>query len=355
MRMIGTVAAALALGLTILPAAAEPTLRVGFCAKTVSAAAAPFAIAAKLGWFAAAGFEVELVPLPGSADCVKFVGTGELRYALPSVEPLGQFRPQGIAAKVYYTAYQGFTYGVAVPADSPIRTVKDLKGKIIGVTSIASGGTLVGRAMVAEAGFDPDKDVSIVVAGEGAQTAALLRSHQVDAVSQFDTQFALIENAGIPLRRLPSDSMDHFPANGFIALEATLAARRAEAVALAQGYAKGTIFAINNPEAAVRILWEEFPQTRPTGKDPETALNDDTKTLEARIANWKLDKGDVTHWGESNEAHYQAYLDFLLKWGVLKQAVKAGDLVTNDLVAEIDDFDPAAIAGAAKTYRYARP
>jgi NitT/TauT family transport system substrate-binding protein len=151
-RLTRAVAAALALGVLAAPAAAETTLRVGFCAKTVSAAAAPFAIAAKLGWFAAAGFTVELVPLPGSADCVKFVGTGELRYALPSIEPLGQFRPQGIAAKVFYTAYQGFTYGVAVPADSPIRTVKDLKGKTIGVTSIASGGTLVGRALVAEAG-----------------------------------------------------------------------------------------------------------------------------------------------------------------------------------------------------------
>jgi energy-coupling factor transporter ATP-binding protein EcfA2 len=69
----------------------------------------------------------------------------------------------------FYTAYQGFTDGIAVPADSPINTIRDLKGKTIGVTSIASGGNLVGRALAAEAGFDPDKDVSIVVADEGAQ------------------------------------------------------------------------------------------------------------------------------------------------------------------------------------------
>ena len=359
MSKTGAIAAgaALALALAALgarPAIAEETLRVGWCAKTMSAATAPFAIATKMRWFAQAGLKIELVPLPGSADCVKFVGTGELRYALPSIEPLAQFRPQGIAAKVFYTAYQGFTYGIAVPADSPIKTIKDLKGKTIGVTSIASGGTLVGRALVAEAGFDPDKDVSIVVAGEGSQTAALLRSRQVDAVSQFDTQFALIENAGIPMRRLDSSSMDHFPANGFIALEATLKARRAEAIGLAQGYAKGTIFAINNPEAAVRILWEVFPQTRPTGKDEATALREDVKTLQARIPSWKLDRGGVTHWGESNEPNYQAYLDFLLKWGVLKQPVKAGDVITGELLADIDAFDPAEIAAAARAYRYAQ-
>jgi NitT/TauT family transport system substrate-binding protein len=349
---IGAVALAAALGLAVLPARAETTLRVGWCAKMVSAAAAPYAIANKLGWFA--GFTVELVPLAGSADCVKFVGTGELLYAVPSVEPLGQFRPQGIAAKVFYTAYQGNIYGLAVPADSPIKTVRDLKGKIIGVNSIASAGTLVARALAAENGFDPDKDVSIVVAGEGAQTAALLRSHQVDAVSQFDTQFTLVENAGIPLRLLPTPSIDRFPSNGFIALEATLKTHRAEAVALAQGYAKGTIFAINNPEAAVRILWEVLPQTRATGKDEATALRDDIKTLQARIANWKLEKAGVTRWGENSEANYQAYLDFLLKWGVLKEPVKAADIVTNDLLAEVNGFDAAAVMAEAKAYRYAQ-
>jgi NitT/TauT family transport system substrate-binding protein len=323
----------LAASLCAAPAAAESSLRVGWCAKTVSAAAAPFAVATKMGWLAQAGFSLDLVPLPGSADCVKFIGTGELRYALPSIEPLAQFRPQGITAKVFYTAYQGFTYGIAVPADSPIKTIKDLKGKTIGITSLASGGNLVGRALAAEAGLDPDKDVSIVVAGEGAQTAALLRSHQVDAVSQFDTQFAMIENAGIPMRRLASASIDHFPANGFIALEETLKLHRAEAATLAQAYAKGTIFAISNPEAAV--------------------LHDDVKTLEARIVNWRLEKGGVKRWGESDEANYQAYLDFLLKWGVLKAPVKAQDVVTNDVLAEIDAFDPAEVAAAAKAFRYA--
>jgi hypothetical protein len=79
------------------------------------------------------------------------------------------------------------------------------------------------------------------------------------------------------------------------------------------------------------------------------------RTLAARMVNWQLNKGDVTRWGESNMPHYQAYLDFLLTWGVLKQPMQAPDLVTNDLLAEIDDFDPGDVAGAAKAYRYARP
>lgn len=354
MRRLKNIVLLAALALTALGGAramAETTLRVGFCSKTLNAAVAPFAVATKLGWFAASGFKVELVPMPGSADCIKFLGTGDVPYALPSVEPLGQFRPQGIAAKVFYTAYQGNIYGLAVPADSPIKTVKDLKGKTIGVSSIASGGTLVARALVTESGFDPDKDVHIVVAGEGNQAAALVRSHQIDALAHFDTQFALIENAGVKLRMLDTPSIDRFPSNGFVALEERLKTHRAEAVALAQGYAKGTVFTIANPEAAIRILWEVYPQTKPVGKDDETALRDATKTLDARIANWKLAKSGVRRWGESSEANYQAYLDFLLKWGVLKQPVKASDVVTNDLLDEIDQFDAAKLADQAVAYQ----
>jgi NitT/TauT family transport system substrate-binding protein len=78
-----------------------------------------------------------------------------------------------------------------------------------------------------------------VVAGEGAQTAALLRSKQVGALSQFDTQYAMVENAGQKLRQLPLGEMAPFPGNGLFALEKTLADRHAEAVALGRGLAIG--------------------------------------------------------------------------------------------------------------------
>src|SRR5205085_6701438 len=242
-------------------AQAQTTVKVAWCARTVSSAAAPYAIATKMGWFAKDGIKVELVPMPGSTDCVKAVATKDVQYGLPSIEPLAIIRPQGIKSKNFYTAYRANIYGIAVPEDSPIKTFADLKGKTIGVTSMASAGVIVARALAKNNGFDPDKDVSIVVAGEAAQTAALLRSHQVDALSQFDTQYALTENAGAKLRLLDTKDITLFPSNGFIALEETLTNKRAEAVAVGKGYAMGTVFALANPEAAIRILWEVFPQT----------------------------------------------------------------------------------------------
>jgi NitT/TauT family transport system substrate-binding protein len=332
-------------------AAAQNTVKVAWCARTVSSAAAPFAIATKMGWFKDSGIAVQLVPLPGSTDCVKSVATKDVQYGLPSIEPLAIIRPQGVKIKNYYTAYQGNIYGIAVPEDSPIKTFADLKGKKIGVTSMASAGVIVARALAKNNGFDPDKDVSIVVAGEAAQTAALLRGKQVDALSQFDTQYALTENAGAKLRMLDTKDIEKFPSNGLIALEERLANNRAEAVALAQGYAKGTVFAIANPEAAIRILWEVFPQTKPTGKSEADAMRDDVKTLEARAKSWRLESVGAKHWGDNLVANYDAYVDFLIKNGVLKQKLPATDLVTNDLIGDINKFDAKAIEAQAKGWK----
>jgi NitT/TauT family transport system substrate-binding protein len=179
----------------------------------------------------------------------------------------------------------------------------------------------------------------------------MVRSKQVDALSQFDTQYAMVENAGVKLRLLDTKEIDRFPSNGFLALEETLKNKRKEAIGVARGYAKGTVFAITNPEAAVRILYEVFPQTKPTGKDEATAIRDDVKVLQARAVNWKLDKAGVKRWGENSEANYAAYADFMQKYGITKEKVDGKDLITNELIDEINKFDPAKVAAEAKGYK----
>jgi len=337
--------------LSIADAVAQTNVRVGWCSRTVAAPVAPFAIATKMGWFEKAGIKVDLVPLPGSTDCVKLVATKELQASLPSAEPLAIIRPLGVKAKFFYTAYQGNIYGIAVPADSAVKSISDLKGKKIGVTSMASAGVIVARALAKQAGMDPDKDIIIMVAGESAQTAALLGSKQIEALSQFDTQYALTENAGAKLRLLDHPEIKKFPSNGFVALEDFLKDNRKQAVALAQGYAMGTVFAMANPEAAIRILWEVYPQTKATGKDEATALRDDLLTLEARAKNWRYEPVDGKRWGDNVEANYQSYMEWLLAQGVIKEKTSASDIIPNDLLDDINRFDAAAVTADARAYK----
>ena len=39
------------------------------------------------------------------------------------------------------------------------------------------------------------------------------------------------------------------------------------------------------------------------------------------------------------------------KWGIAKTRVSAKDLITDELIGEIDNFDPAKIVAEAKAYK----
>jgi NitT/TauT family transport system substrate-binding protein len=155
----------------------------------------------------------------------------------------------------------------------------------------------------------------------------------------------------VKLRRLKHPSIDKFPSNGFIAMEDTLVKNRKEAVAIAQGYAMGTLFAINNPEAAIRILWEMWPQTKSTSKDEATALTHDISTLNARAVSWRLESVGAKQWGENLVENYQAYFDWLLANGTIKEKASAADVLDNSLLGDINKFDQAAVIKAAKEWK----
>jgi NitT/TauT family transport system substrate-binding protein len=328
-------------------------LKVGWCSQIVTSAGAPFYIGKEMGWWQEENLELEVLPIAGSTACVQQTATGAVDVSLPSVEPIaiGRQPSKGIKTKIFYTAYQGNIYGIAVPEDSPIRELRDLKGKRIGVTSMTSGGAPVAKALAASVGLDPDADISLVVAGEGPETAAVLKQGQVDALSQFDTQYALVENAGIKLRLIRAPEFDGFPSNGFTVTDQWLSRNEQAAIALGRGYAKGTIFAIANPEAAVKIFWKYNPDARPTGKSDEEALREGVNVLNARIANWKLEKAGVSKWGENNVRNYASYIKYLTDQGLIAEPVQAEDVVTNQWIDQINNFDPKKIEEAAREWR----
>ena len=96
---------------------------------------------------------------------------------------------------------------------------------------------------------------------------------------------------------------------------------------------------------------EVFPQTKATGKEETVALRDDISTLNARAKSWDYKKVGGTRWGDNVTANYSAYMDWLLKNAVIKEKVVVADMVTNDLLDEINTFDTAAISAEAKAYK----
>lgn len=342
-------AAVLAAGFTTTTASAEDKLdkvRLGWCSQTLNATIAPIAIAQKMGWFKEKGIEVEVLSLNGSSDCARNVATGEVDAAFGAPEPVALLRSQGVDIKVFATGYRRNIFGLAVPEDSEIKTYADMKGKTIGVTTMSSVGVVIARAVLENAGLNAQSDVKIVVSGPPAQSAALIRSGQVDLLSHWGTNYLLVERSGVPLRRIEDASISAFPANSFVGMQKKIEKDGDKLAALARGYFMGTAFALKYPEKASDILYEMYPHIKPLSMSDEVSrqLNVDLIAEEGQVKT--LEEGAV--WGQSDPVIYDNYMKWLRQWELLKSDVSGEDILNVDLLEAINDFNEAEVLKAAE-------
>jgi NitT/TauT family transport system substrate-binding protein len=76
-------------------------------------------------------------------------------------------------------------YPFVLEVAASIKTVADLKGKKVGVSSVGSSSDIATRAALKRMGLDPDKDVSILAVGSASQRTAAMLAGSIDAgVSQ---------------------------------------------------------------------------------------------------------------------------------------------------------------------------
>jgi NitT/TauT family transport system substrate-binding protein len=77
-------------------------------------------------------------------------------------------------------------FGMIGRKDLDLKSVADLKGKTIAVTSPGSLTANLAKYFVQEAGLDPDKDVSLVSVGGGGELLGALKSGKADAAMLFE-------------------------------------------------------------------------------------------------------------------------------------------------------------------------
>jgi NitT/TauT family transport system substrate-binding protein len=233
-----------------------------------------------------------------------------------------------------------------VPADSPIQSIAELRGKTIGVTALGSAGTTYGRAYIRSAGLDPDKDVSFVPIGAGAQPAAAIRQKLVDAIVFWDATNVRFELSDIALRALKIDEwLQRLPDVSLLARNETIRAKPKMLTGFARAVAKALDFTLANPEAAVLITWKIFPESQPKENDPNKRLQQGLKVSQLRMAGWTYPATNGKH-GLFLEDDWKNLNRFLL----LKPPVPTSRTFTNEFIDQINAYDHEAVRQQAKTF-----
>lgn len=126
------------------------------------------------------GIQVKETTYPTKAATQLALRAGEVQVTVDDFIEAVRMQQQGIPARAVYP-YSLVTGGVVVRADSPIRSVADLKGKTIAAQSLNDKNLLILRALaVYRYGFDPQRD-SKVIAVAPPLMVELLRKGEIDA------------------------------------------------------------------------------------------------------------------------------------------------------------------------------
>jgi NitT/TauT family transport system substrate-binding protein len=313
---------------------------------------APVAVAKQLGYFEQEGLDVTILPVNGSNEVAIQISAGnaDVGLASPADAVIGMQSGKDLDVQYYANLYYSNIWPISVISSSPIKEVKELQGKKIGVLSMGSTGITFGRAYAKEAGLDPQRDVTFAPIGAGAQAMTAIQQGVVEGLVFNDAALAKFRVLGLQTRLLPvSQSLRDLPDTSILAKRGNIEKKRTQLVGFARAIAKGYVFSITNPAAAVKLTWKMRPEAQPKNMPAEEALKQGIAVTEARLAIWSSPKANGV-FGAFVEDDWKNLVGFLKEIGSLKEDIPTSRIFTTALVKDINAFDRAAIEKQAKNF-----
>jgi NitT/TauT family transport system substrate-binding protein len=178
--MMRIAAAMLAATAFATSAAAADHLRIG---KSPSFAFAyvPLEIAKSQGMLQKEGIEIETIAFEGAAKMDLGMTSGSVDIILGSPSDMAAMAKGMPAKAVAVIAQPVRELAILVPYDSPLKSIKELKGKSVGIATVGSITQWAALELARSQGWKPE-DINLVSISSSPNAAAVaMRTHQVDA------------------------------------------------------------------------------------------------------------------------------------------------------------------------------
>ena len=157
----------------------------------------PIYLADEKGLFKKRGVEVEIITSRGGGEAMKAYLAGEVQIVGTGFPEVGLMRARGVDVELFFAQTSRVPFALIARKDLAAKSVADLKGKIIAVTSPGSLTANLARYFVIQAGLDPDKDATFVSVGGGGEILGALKSGRADAAMLFEPFVTIAVREGI--------------------------------------------------------------------------------------------------------------------------------------------------------------
>jgi NitT/TauT family transport system substrate-binding protein len=244
---------------------------------------------------------------------------------------------------------------IVAPAESAIKSIADLAGKRIGIRNHGDGSSAIIQTAFADLGLKPD--YQLIAIGDVGMAGNALQRKSVDAMVAYDTLTGRIEALGFPLRYLTmTASFTKGAATWYGIRKKDLMNNRKSVISFLRGTAKSTLFAHHNLNAAIKLHWLVYPESKPKTKSVDEALQELQIIMKARRNAWVRRPDDPEQrLGATSPDDWTAALHNAVTGTnnpeLANRFGDGSDVFTNELLDEVNDFDKAAIIKQARDFK----
>lgn len=283
---------------------------------------APFYTGVGRGLYQAAGVDVTLRHHGASEGLFTALAAGQEDFVIAGADEMLQARAQGMDVVAIAPYYRQYPAVLVVPADSPIKTAADLKGRSVGVPGRYGESWFGLKVLLNSAGL-AEADVTIQEIGYTQQAA--LTSKKVDSTIGFINNDVVQFNAGgFPVRTIPLTS-GALPlvSISLMTTQKYLDAHGDAARRVASATMKALEAVVANPAGAL-VDAEAFVPALKTDANAKAAA---ARTLEATLPLWTDASGKVS--SGLDAAQFAAMATFMQQQGLLAQPVDGAKAMSN--------------------------
>ena len=298
----------------------------------------------ELGYFEELGLDVTMEPGPLDAfACTKFVDQNQADVGYPSPGILTASIDTGMDVILAFEMMIGSVWHIAVRADSPMKSPKELAGKTISLGDV--GWQVIVDPLLVELGIDPS---SVEYVSAGAQWGQMVAQGKADAALcwlALDVQWNAV---GLDLKYFRGTDFSIMPSNGYAVRKADMkdAQKRDALMRFMKGAAMGLHFGVHNPQAAAQIVYDRFPSVREQ-MTPEIALESMRQLAYSYVEGERRGLG----YGAFVDEGWEKYLTILADLGQTSRKLSVEETISHDLIKDANKFDRKRVEEDAKAFK----